>query len=442
MEAKVAARALDVWVNETLAGTWTVTAVGDRFHYAATWLDNPDACPLSLSLPLTSSTPSRSGETVRNFFENLLPDSTEIRERLARRYCAKSTNAFDLLEMIGGDCAGAVQVLPSGSKHAAPSPTDGAPLNDAEVASVLRDVVATTAPGPACDLRVALAGAQEKTALLRHDGEWCLPIGAAPTTHIFKLPMGLVGNMRLDLSESVNNEWLCSIILKAFGMPVADCTPLKFEDQSVLAVERFDRSWMERGTRLVRLHQEDMCQALGLPPSKKYESDGGPGTDRILELLDGSVDPDRDKRTFFQAQVLFWMLCAPDGHAKNFSVRLRAGGKYELAPMYDVLSAHPLLGNGPNQMSRFKVKLAMAIRSTNVHWRMRDIRRRHWVTLGERHAVRAVDGRSAAAVLDDLVEQTPSVVQKVRAQLPAGFPEALASSILEGLEDAARRLSA
>src|SRR5690606_1727297 len=133
-----------------------------------------------------------------------------------------------------------------------------------------------------------------------------------------KLPLGLVGNMRLDLTMSVENEWLCSEILAAYGIPVARTQPLQFEDMKVLAVERFDRIWWNPtdGTRwLIRLPQEDMCQATGTPPHLKYESEVGPGVDRIMGLLETSRQPERDRRTFFQAQLLFWMLCAPDGHA-------------------------------------------------------------------------------------------------------------------------------
>lgn len=174
-----------------------------------------------------------------------------------------------------------------------------------------------------------------------------------------------------------------------------------------------------------------MCQATGTPPALKYEVDGGPGIERIMGILDGSRERDRDRRIFFQAQVLFWMLCAPDGHAKNFSLFLRPGGSYELAPLYDVLSAYPLLGEGPN----------MAVRSRNAHWKMRDIQRRHWDSLGERFGVVTHDGRAARHLIDELVDSTPSVVDQVRSMLPAAFPQRLADSVLRGLQDAANKLA-
>jgi serine/threonine-protein kinase HipA len=257
--------------------------------------------------------------------------------------------------------------------------------------------------------------------------------------------LGLVGNMKFDLSESVENEWLCSEILAAYGMPVARTEVLSFEDVKVLAVERFDRRWQdaENGKRsLIRLPQEDMCQATGTPPHLKYEADGGPGIDRIMSLLETSRHAEQDRRTFFQAQVLFWMLCATDGHAKNFSLFLRPGGAYELTPLYDVLSAYPILGEGPGKLSPVRAKMAMAVRSKNPHWRMRDIQRRHWLTVGARHGVVTPDGQGVQFVVDDLIARTPEAVRMVRARLPPGFPQAVADGILGGLQAAADRLAA
>jgi serine/threonine-protein kinase HipA len=379
---------------------------------------------------------------VRNYFENLLPDSMEIRERLAKRYGAKSTGAFDMLAQLGHDCIGALQVLPLGIAPAGAAAVDAPALTSTAVADVLRQATSVDYCGPRHDLRVAIAGAQEKTALTYFDGHWRLPSGSMPATHILKLPMGLVGNQRIDLRDSVENEWLCSLILRAYGLPVARCEPLQFEDQRALVVERFDRAWPygASGTRLARLPQEDMCQALGVSPALKYESDGGPGIDRILTLLDGSINPDHDKRTFLQAQLLFWMLCAPDGHAKNFSIQLFPRGRYKLTPIYDVLSAYPLLGHGPNKWSPSRVKLAMALRSKNAHYHMKEIQRRHWIAVAQRHSILAADGGSAGDLIDDLVVRTPEVIAAVRAQLSPTFPAQLRDQILFGLASAATRL--
>jgi serine/threonine-protein kinase HipA len=219
---------------------------------------------------------------------------------------------------------------------------------------------------------------------------------------------------------------------------------LMFEDMQVLAVERFDRMWWRNddGKRwLIRRPQEDMCQATATPPHLKYESDGGPGVRTIMKLLATSREPDLDRRTFFQSQVLFWMLRATDGHAKNFSIFMRPGGAYALTPLYDVLSAYPVIGTGANQLSPFKARMAMAVRTRNPHWIMRDILRRHWLAMGAEHGVVAPDGRGVEAVVDDLVSRTPEVVRVVRDLLSPAFPDHVATPILNGLQAAADRLA-
>jgi serine/threonine-protein kinase HipA len=441
-------RELGLWMNGIEVGTWSISpSAGDTLRYADAWTRSEQGRPISLSLPFTPGNAPHRGAKVAAYFENLLPDSKSIRERVARRFHTGSVEPFDLLTEIGRDCAGALQILQRGDAPLGVTTLESEPLTDARVAQVLRGAVTSGPPGlrhDEDDFRISIAGAQEKTALLRVDDQWCMPHGTTPTTHILKLPLGLAGGMRLDLSESVENEWLCSVILKAYGLPVATCECVQFDDMKALAVERFDRTWWRSGTGdswIVRLPQEDMCQAKGLPPQAKYEADGGPGIDSILASLEGSMARDEDRLTFFQAQVIYGLLCAPDGHAKNFSVFLRPGGRYQLTPLYDVLSAYPVLGDGPGKLSPFKVKLAMAVRSKNAHWRVRDIVRRHWLAVGTRHGIVSVDGRGAQYVIDDLVARTPGVVETVRKALPRDFPEQLADSILTGLQAAANKLA-
>lgn len=440
-------RTLGLWMNGNFVGTWrNLPNSGEVLQYAPDWANSRQGRPLSLSLPFIPGNAPHRGEKVRAYFENLLPDSKAIRERVARRFHTGSTEAFDLLAQIGRDCVGALQILPEHAVPAGVHTVQATPLSEAEVATVLRGAMAPAPLGLGHDdedFRISIAGAQEKTALLSIDGQWCQPQGATATTHIFKLPLGLVGGLKFDMSESVENEWLCALILKAYGLPVANCEPLQFEDLKVLSVERFDRAWWRSPTgesRLIRLPQEDLCQATGVPPLAKYENEGGPGIDAIMDVLAGSMDRDRDRRTFFQAQVLFWMLCATDGHAKNFSLFLRPAGQYQLTPLYDVLSAYPVLGEGPGKLSPFKARMAMAVRSKNVHWKMRDIQRRHWLAVGERHGVLTPDGRPAQFVIDDLIDRTPQVVEAVRTMLPKDFPGMLADSVLGGLQDAAGKL--
>lgn len=434
-------------MNGAFVGTWSITPHGETLQYADEWVRHEAGRPLSRSLPFRPGNPLYSGPQVEAYFENLLPDSKVIRERVARRYKTQSTGAFDLLAEIGRDCVGALQMFPARAVPAGPGPVEATPLNESEVAHLLR--AAVTPPGQLGandddddDFRISIAGAQEKTALLFYQGQWQKPRGPTPTSHILKLPLGLVGNMRADMSSSVENEWLCSLILDAYGLPVAKCQPVRFEDTKALAVERFDRLWWgDASDHLLRLPQEDMCQATGTPPGLKYENDGGPGIDRIMGLLQGSANRTVDRAVFFQAQVVFWMLCATDGHAKNFSIFLRQRDTFALTPLYDVLSAYPIIGTGARKLSPYKAKMAMAIRSTNAHYKMREILRRHWIAVGERYGITTPDGKPVANVLEDLVARTPGVIEAVRAQLPLDFPEHVVDPVFTGLQDAANKLA-
>lgn len=433
-------RRLGLWMNGERVGTWSLGPDGDELRYDDAWLESPQRRPLSLSLPFRPGNLPHRGPAVRAYFENLLPDSTSIRQRIAQRFGARTTDAFDLLAEVGRDCAGALYIASDDAPPGDISRLDAEPLNEAGVARLLR--AAANVGGPSAgddaaqDLRISIAGAQEKTALLWQRGQWWRPLRSTPTTHIFKLPLGRVGNMQLDMSDSVENEWLCVQILAAIGLPVAKCHPLVFEDQRVLVVERFDRRWAPDGKWLLRLPQEDMCQATATPPHLKYEADGGPGIDTIMGLLNGSAQRERDREVFFKAQLLFWMLCAPDGHAKNFSLALHAGGSYSLAPLYDVMSAYPLLGEGPGRLSRHKVKMAMAVRSQNPHWKMRDIQARHWATLAQRYGIGVAES-SGRAVVQTVASDTAAALAMVHRQLPAKFPAHVYESVVSGIGRAA-----
>jgi serine/threonine-protein kinase HipA len=245
--------------------------------------------------------------------------------------------------------------------------------------------------------------------------------------------------MQADLSTSVENEWLCLQLLKAYGLHVANAEIGVFGDRKALVVERFDRVRDGAQGPLLRLMQEDFCQALGLPADAKYESDGGPGMDAICERLLQSSARDTDLETFWQAQVLFVMLAATDGHAKNFSIRLFAGGSFRLTPLYDVLSAWPIFGKGADQLAWQNARLAMAFRDANVHYHMAGIRARQLLATAQRQC--RIPLRRAQALLQQIVERTPRVVEEVAALLPPGFPEFVSGSIFAGLERSADRFA-
>jgi serine/threonine-protein kinase HipA len=432
-------RSLAVWTNGQRVGLWSFNRRGAHaFQYDAEWMQHAGGRPLSLSLPFTGEQVLR-GERVRNFFDNLLPDSEAIRLRIASRFRTDSAEAFDLLQAIGRDCVGAVQLLGADETPKDVQNITGTPLSETDIEALL---IQTTRSGPfsnleeADDLRISLARAQEKTALLWHQGQWMRPHGATPTIHILKLPLGLVGHRLADFSSSVENDWLCMNLLSAFGLPVAKTQILRFGSQKVLSVERFDRQLHSSGGWLMRLPQEDFCQVKGLSSHLKFEADGGPGLTDLAGVLQGSVHSDKDLTTLLTAQLLFWLLGAPDGHAKNFSVRVFPLGRYALTPLYDVMSIWPLEGNGPNQFSIFKAEMAMAVLGGNKHYLFKDILRRHFNSMAAKHFLR-VDAEDA---IQRVLTTVPGAIDEVGRRSPHGFPEWIAESIFKGLQHSAELL--
>jgi serine/threonine-protein kinase HipA len=429
-------------MNGILVGQWRVMRNGvTEFQYDQTWLDNRVARrPLSLSLPLPMENAPLRGPAVANYFDNLLPDSAPIRRRLQSRFHTGSQDAFDLLAAIGRDCVGAVQLLPPDEEPLGVKTTQVVPLTDAEVE---RGLLQAVTPGGFAgqhdddEFRISIAGAQEKTAFTWNQGRWCRPLGATPTTHIFKLPLGLVGARQADMRTSVENEWLCSKLLEQFGIPVPKSEVAVFGQQKVLIVERFDRRYVAEQDYWLRIPQEDFCQVTGMPSSAKYERDGGPGIQVIARMLQGAEKPEADLDTFMRTQILFWMLAATDGHAKNFSISLLAGGQFRLTPIYDVLSVWPIVGKGPNSLDFQKQRMAMAWEGEeNRHYRLRDVQRRHLVATAKRCGY----GAQIENTLLALAGQTAKAIEAVSKQLPANFPMDVFETISAGLQKMSARL--
>ena len=218
-------------------------------------------------------------------------------------------------------------------------------------------------------------------------------------------------------------------LLAEFGLPVAKTEILTFGSQKVLSVERFDRQLHSSGTWVMRLPQEDFCQAMGVPSHLKYENDGGPGLADLAKVLKGSVQAERDLTTLLTAQILFWMLAAPDGHAKNFSIRVLPQGRYQLTPLYDVMSIWPVEGNGPNQFSMFKAKMAMAFLGKSKHFHFKDIQRRHF----NHTALSCFNRDNAEDVIMDVAVWTQTTIKNVESRLPLGFPDRVSLPIFDGL---------
>lgn len=432
---------LTIWMNGELVGYWRIKSGVDELEYAEDWLANPRGRPLSLSLPFTPGNQVIKGEQVSFYFDNLLPDSRDIRERLARRFNTTSVKVFDLLVELGRDCVGAIQLLPEGREPKNIQRIQYKPLSDSQVSALLGSVVNSSSLGQMNDgseLRISLAGAQEKTALLWHNGQWCEPLGETPTTHIFKLPMGLVGNMKADMQASVENEWLCSKIMAEFDIPIAHCDIGIFGDKKALIVERFDRKLSADNSWIIRLPQEDFCQAKGLSSLEKYQSDGGLSIDDCMRLLSSSDNTVIDKQTFFKSQIIFYLLAATDGHAKNYSISHLPNNHFKMTPLYDVLSIHPLIGNKNHQIAKQKVKMAMAIRGSQNYYHLHKIQYRHFIVQGK---TVGFTEEEVAAMIESVVNHVEQAILRVRELLPNDFPADLSDKIFSGMIRQSKKLN-
>ncbi|MFO1114318.1 MAG: type II toxin-antitoxin system HipA family toxin [Beijerinckiaceae bacterium] len=415
---------LHVYQNNFLVGRLSKEVSGAiTFQYDAGWLERKAAFPISLSLPFRDG-PYR-GAPVAAFFENLLPDSELLRRKVADRVGAASSDAYGLLAAIGADCVGALQFVQGDDEVADTQGISGEPVDDDAVERILKNLArAPLGLDRDDEFRISLAGAQEKTALLYLNGQWLRPRGATPTTHILKPQIGEVHG--IDMANSVENEFYCLRLLSAFGLPVAKADMRVFGATKALVVRRFDRRWT-KDDRLLRLPQEDCCQSLSVPPSHKYESDGGPGIADIIRLLGGADDPAHDRSVFFKAQILFWLIGATDGHAKNFSLHLLPGGAYRLTPLYDVLTAQPSLE--ARQVRRNQMKLAMSVGSTR-HYRMDEIHGRHFVETGARAGLPRKLMVEAIEAIADTAHKALAVVES---ELPRDFPSAIHEAVAAGV---------
>lgn len=417
---------LEVFLNTRHVGRLTRQSNGAvDFIYAADWLAWAHTMPISLSLPLRED--RYIGAPVVAVIDNLLPDTDKIRRRIAEKRGAAGTDAFNLLSAIGRDCVGALQFLPEGEE---PDPADrlrGDALEEKDVSDIIADLASTPLGlGEDADFRISVAGAQEKTALLRRDGRWIRPHGTTPTTHILKPQIGMLP-LGVDLSNSVENEHLCLRLMAAFGLDAAKTEIADFGVRRVLVIERFDRRHAKDG-RLLRLPQEDCCQALGIPPTLKYQNDGGPGIIKVLDLLKASDTPEEDRRAFLKTQMLFWLMAATDGHAKNFSVFLLPGGRFRMTPLYDVISVQPSIDAG--QLQRQRVKLAMSV-GTKRHYLLDEIVQRHFEQTAAQSGL-SID--IVAQLLAEIAESFEEAWGKVLRELPGSFPEELITSIRNGMK--------
>ncbi len=369
-----------------------------RFLYEPSFRANPDAVPLSLSLPLALS--EHGHGPIEAFMWGLLPDNERVLDRWGKRFHVSARNPFALLSHVGEDCAGAVQfVLPENLNDLAGiGPAVVAWLKSQEVSERLRALREDNSSWRAArdTGQFSLAGAQPKTALLFMRGRWGVPSGRTPTTHILKPPIN-------GLDGHAENEHLCLTLAREVGLAAASSEVRSFDGEKAIVVERYDRILSAKGHPILRLHQEDLCQALGILPTLKYQNEGGPTPQGIVHLLRAhSSRPNEDVARFVDALVFNWLTAGTDGHAKNYSLLLGDHGQVRLAPLYDLGSALPYPDLDPR-----RTKLAMKLGDT---YRIRDIAPRHFRQLA--HALE-LDAGVVLARATDLAELVREKVSSV-----------------------------
>ena len=362
--------ALNVFFGEFLVGVlWLGEKRDFAFRYDPKWLTNDSAIPLSLSLPLRPE--AFTDDLARPFFSNLLPES-ELRRIIARKLGLSEKNDFALLEAVGGECAGAVSLLPHDELRLIRGSYRN--LDDAQLNELISSLPKRPMLAGENQIRLSLAGAQNKLPVLFDGQQVSLPMGDAPSTHILKPPIP-------QYAHTVENEAFCMQLAERMGLTVPKVTILHMASPLYL-IERYDRELDKQG-EIVRLHQEDFCQALRIPPDMKYEKEGGPSLGQCFDLVrHHSIQPVADLRQMLKWVAFNYLIGNADAHAKNIALMLTAEGP-KLAPFYDLMCtvAYPELTD----------RLAMKIGGED---RPKWIFQRHWERFAEEIGVgfRLVEG--------------------------------------------------
>jgi len=317
---------LNVFFEQTLVG---ILHLDDNrlfsFQYSKNWIDGPDAFPLSLSLPLKEA--SFPDDTARSFFANLLPESA-VRALIARRLGLSEKNDFMLLKRIGGECAGAVSILPGSILPESGEQYSYRRLSDEQLSDLIQKIPIRPLLAGEDGIRISLAGAQEKLVLFYEKGSFYIPLNGAPSNCILKPGM-------VHFPSSIENECFCMMLAHDLDLTVAQVRILKKNNQKALLIRRYDR--IDVTDTVTRLHQEDFCQAMGLSHELKYEADGGPGLKECFDLVrDYSANPIKDMQQFLHWVFFNYLIGNMDGHAKNLSF-LYHRRQIRLAPFYDLL---------------------------------------------------------------------------------------------------------
>ncbi|MFL0274307.1 type II toxin-antitoxin system HipA family toxin [Mycobacterium sp. SMC-19] len=401
---------LVVALSGRIIGAITQVDGKPRFTYIDEYADDPDATPLSLSMPLAIGK-NYDYRVTAPWLSNLLPDDDRVRENWAREMGVSASNATELLEQVGHDVAGAVQLAaPAEIENVLARQGSLEVVSEAIIGKRLRELVSHPSHWADADEGWSLAGAQSKFTVARTpDNEWAWAHGSAPSTHIIKPGIGRYPGQAL-------NEHLCLRALEQVGIVTAKTDFTSFDGVEAIAVERYDRLRLPNGT-IVRIHQEDMCQALSVWPQNKYTSNGGPSAVDISKLL-SKVASQRDVDRFTDVVVAQYLLGAPDGHAKNYSAILD-GEDVTLAPIYDVASILPYERREGSGLDRVAMSLGG-------HNKFGDVRMRHI----ERFAT------NTGTDPDRLVART----REMMTDLPAVISDVASKSSGEGLAELSEAL--
>lgn len=399
-----AGETLDLWLDGHLAGKLHRAGDGHvKFIYDTTYASMPSPTPVSLSMPVGQL--EHDHLITEAWLENLMPESSGTREDLARHFGQTGTDAFSILKHTGIDAPGSVQIVREGLEPSQQGSFEE--VSEAEIAARLRKIASGHGNWAAAEtghIRFSLAGQQSKFALARLQDKWVEPAGRSASTHIFKPGMQSFTTPKNDDQAS---EFLTMRAAQKLGLRVADVDIMFFEEQPAFVVKRFDR--VEVAGNVLRIHQEDLCQALGIFPQNKYEVDGGPGvTDTASLLSTFSSDPEEDKALFARALLFNLFTAGIDGHGKNFSLLLQ-GGNVRFAPLYDLISAHPLVDQG-----RLLNKGKMGMRYGKDD-RIRGITARNLMRLAD--AV-GIDRADLISMAQSMAEALPNALAVAQEELP------------------------
>jgi serine/threonine-protein kinase HipA len=383
-----------------------------RFFYDDGWRKAADAYPLSLSMPLGSKEYSRS--IIEAFLWGLLPDNERVLARWGSKFQVSPRNVFALVSHVGEDCAGAVQFVTPERLDAIRGGNEDKVdwLDEADVAKRLKILREDHAAWrlPRDTGQFSLAGAQPKTALLWQNNKWGVPSGRIPTTHILKPPTG-------HFDGHSENEHICLMLARSLGLPTAQSSVMRFKNEIAIVIERYDRQQI--GNNIIRVHQEDICQARGIMPTKKYQNEGGPSAFDIVELLRTySTDREADLQTFIAAIGFNWIIGGTDAHAKNYSLLL-SGRRIRLAPLYDIASILPY-----DEFDLRKIKLAMKIGG---EYKLTHIGLREWQKFAREMRV------DADEMIERLMAMAKQLPDEVSAASTRARDEGLKNVIIERL---------